>query len=398
MPHRILYICGGRSFYSKRPGRKISSVVACWQKMGYEVLHVCGGDILHTQGASRDQYGSPDVFQKWYRRMPGMNPFVHTFSEWKDMRHDRMMLGKLARKMREWQPHIVWERSSRLHDAGLELAKALGVPYVLEWKDNLVMYRQSLFRRKALQLEERKNQEAEHIVVESNVLREQLMREGVAGSKILVAHNAVQIEEFTRDEHSRKRTRQDLGIDEKTVLVGYLGSYAFYHDTARLVLAADIIRKECAAGKTKILMMGAGKEYPDSRRLAADRGLLDDILILKSGVPQDEVPGVLAALDIAVLPGSTDIICPIKIQEYMACSLPPVAPDYACNREVIDNGRSGMLFRPGDAQDLAAKICALVDDSQMRLKMGREARQEVERYFTWENTWGAALEEVLWKV
>jgi glycosyltransferase involved in cell wall biosynthesis len=205
----------------------------------------------------------------------------------------------------------------------------------------------------------------------------------------------VQADQFARDELKCISVRKDLGVDNETILVGYLGSYAFYHDTARLVLAAEIIRESDVAEKVKILMVGAGKEYADSRKLADGLGLLDDMLIMKPGVAKDEVPGILAALDIAILPGSTDIICPIKIQEYMACELPSIVPDYTCNREVLDNGRTGVLFSPRDEQDLAAKICALAVDSQARLHIGQEARKEVQRRFTWENTWGAALEKIL---
>jgi glycosyltransferase involved in cell wall biosynthesis len=163
----------------------------------------------------------------------------------------------------------------------------------------------------------------------------------------------------------------------------------------RLVLAAVIIRKRDAARKIKVLMVGAGKEYLESRKIAESLGLLDGILTMKPGVPKDEVPGILAALDIAVLPGSTDIICPIKIQEYMACELPSVAPDYACNREVLRDGVTGALFTPKDEADLAAKIIHLADNRELREEMGRRAREEVIRRFSWEATWGAALECVL---
>ena len=87
----------------------------------------------------------------------------------------------------------------------------------------------------------------------------------------------------------------------------------------------------------------------------------------------------------------------IKIQEYMACELPSVVPNYACNREVIEDGRTGVLFQPRNEESLASCICTLAEDGQARQHIGREARLEIERRFTWENTWGAALEEVMGK-
>ena len=103
---------------------------------------------------------------------------------------------------------------------------------------------------------------------------------------------------------------------------------------------------------------------------------------------------MLSALDIAVLPGSTDIICPIKVQEYMASGLPAIVPDYPCNREVIADGVTGMLFEPKNERALADKILVLAKDKNMRQHMGDMARQEVLKRFTWEETWGRALNEV----
>jgi glycosyltransferase involved in cell wall biosynthesis len=379
--------------------RKLAEVAQCWRALGHEVKLICGGDIgVSGNAPDGGTYGSQEIYTRWYKRSPVMQPLVTSISEWRDIRHDRLVLQHIETVDREWLPDIIWERSCRLHCVGLTAARCLGVPYVLEWKDHLVDDRVSLFRRKALRMEVTKNHGADYIVVESKVLRDDLERQGIAGGKIIVAHNAVKVSQFARDQEKRVRVRSELGVDGSTVLVGYLGSYAFYHDTARLVLAADIIRRAGRAGRIKVLMMGAGREYPASRKLAERLGLEDSVLIMKPGVPTQQVPGILAALDIAILPGSTEIICPIKVQEYMACELPTLVPDYACNREVIDDGRTGVLFAPRDAHALAAKICDLADEPCVRLQMGREARREVERRFGWESTWGAALNEVIYRL
>lgn len=393
-PVRVLYLCSGRSFFSKHLNRKLREVVSCWRRAGHDVRQICGGDLL-SNGERASRYGSPEVHNQWLRRARGLKALRNTLSEWRDIQHDRQVLSALDSVCASWHPDVIWERSSRLHYAGLKLSRQLGVPYVLEWKDHLIDYRYSLFRRKALRAEAMKHRHADHVVVESAVLREYLARSGVDGDRIIVAHNAVRPDEFARDLELRARVRQDLGVSSDTVLVGYLGSYAFYHDTARLVLAASIIRERRPPRKIKILMVGAGKEYSDTRALANSLGVLDDSLVMKPGVPQGEVPGVLSALDVAVLPGSTDIICPIKVQEYMASALPSVVPDYACNREVVEDGVTGALFRPKDESSLAEAILGLAASDELRTEMGRRARFEVSRRFTWEATWGRALDSVL---
>jgi len=333
MKPNILYICGGRSFYSASPGRKISEVVKCWRSAGYAVLHVCGGDIQVEKGVCSNSgvpslsYGSQKTYTRWYKRFPTTHSLVHTLSEWRDIKHDRKILAYLQNSYASLPIGLVWERSSRLHVAGMEFSRQLGIPYVLEWKDHLVDYELSLFRKRALKLEELKNREADFIVVESGVLKEVLVREGVQPEKILVAHNAVDVAEFSKSEAERNRVRKMLGIGKDVVLVGYLGSYAFYH--------------------------------------------------------------------IAVLPGSTDIICPIKVQEYMASLLPTVAPNYACNREVLEDGVTGVLFSPKNAEDLAEKILLLAKNESLRKQMGYQARKDAAERFSWRATWGAALDRIL---
>ena len=322
-------------------------------------------------------------------------PIVHSLSEARDYSHDKKLKVVIREQVKRLLPTVIWERSSRFHRSALDVARENKILYILEWKDHLVDYRFSLFRGEALRIEKQKNQEADYIVVESDVLRDYLEHEGVDHRKIIVAHNAVAADQFTRNERLRAQFRKDLGINDETILIGYLGSYAFYHDTARLVLAAQLITNRETAGNIKILMVGMGKEYADTRKLAESLGLLNKVLIMKPGVPKEDVPGIHSALDIAVLPGSTDIICPIKVQEYMASSLPSVIPDYACNREVLRDGETGALFRPRDEVALAEKILWLASQRELRAEIGQRAREEAVRRFSWEATWGAALSTIL---
>lgn len=392
---RVVYVCGGRSFFAATLSRKLAEVPQCWRQLSHEVAQVCGGDVQFGIQAGTSPLLLPTASGAtgWQKRLP--EALVVSLSEYRDIRHDRIVLEHLRSRFRDWRPEIIWERSSRLHSAGLLFAREIGVPYVLEWKDHLVDYDFSLFRQRALTIEAKKNREADHIVVESNVLCEALVREGLERQKIIVAHNAVCASEFKRDIALRNAKRVDLGVPPDTILVGYLGSYAFYHDAVRLVLAADIIRRENRGARIQVLMLGAGRDADLCRRRAKELGLLDQGLMMRPSIPSRDVPGILSALDIAVLPGSTDIICPIKVQEYMASELPSVMPDYPCNREVVTDGENGVLFKPGDEQALAEAILRLASDPDLRARIGAAGRKVIEERFSWAATWGAALQTVI---
>lgn len=392
---KIIYIAGGRSIIRNAPGRKISSILNCWKRMGHQVQAVFGSDLPFGADPSDDQdFGHAKHSQKLYRRIKILNPFVQSVSEYRDIRHHNAMVTHLDSLVDSFRPDLIWERSSRLHFAGLVVARKIGVPYVLEWKDNLIPYQLSLYHSHACRIARYKNEQADYIVTESEVLRDYLAGQGINKNKISVAFNAVDANQFYRDNALGISVRNNLGIPADTILVGYIGSYAWYHDTEQLVKAMSLLRSR-GIEKIKCLMVGNGQHYDKTRRLAEKTGLLNTCILMNPPVTSAEVPAVLSAIDIAVLPGSTDIICPIKIQEYMAAQLPTVAPDYQCNREVIRHGQTGLLFKPKSENALADEIALLANDRQMRERMGRLARDEAIQRFSWEATWGNALKEVL---
>lgn len=393
---QIFYVCGGRNFSAARLGNKITNVVRCWRELGLDVSHICGGDLEAGHSVAEpaaSTYGAQAHYAPWYRAHPALAPLRHSLSEWRDMQHDRLVESHLRSLSESNPPALICERSARLHKAGLTVARALNVPYVLEWKDNLVNYGPSLFRAHALRVEAEKERQADWIIVESQVLKDQLAEGGLEPGKILVAHNAVDSAGFAHRPSERERFRRSIGIDDDHVLVGYLGSYAWYHDTPRLIEAAAQLQSRFA-DRVRIVLVGAGRDRPACEGLVDRMGLAERV-IFHDPISPDAVPNVLSGLDIAVLPGSTDIICPIKIQEYMAAGLPTVAPDYRCNREVLEDGVHGLLFRPGDASDLAAKLAQLAEDAGMRHRMGEAARQSAVDRFSWPATWGAAMLTVL---
>jgi len=392
----ILYNISGRSFHNNALGRKISEVISSWQNNDYKLNIICGGDINNsdTQEQKTSSYGSSEFHQQSFRKNKLLTPLIHTMSELKDIIHDKKLYAELCEKYDDKEMTLVWERSSRLHYAGYRYAKKRGIPFVLEWKDHLIDYRFSFFKPYAQWMERFKNDKADFIVVESKVLKAELTLLGVAEDKILVAYNAVNPDEFKPSKEKRENYRLSLGLNEDDILVGYLGSYAFYHDTKRLILAAQII-KEKGLTNIKFLLVGNGKEYQQCYDLAQKLGLIDNTIIFKDGVPKEQVPEVLTSIDISILPGSTDIICPIKVFEYMAAETVAVVPDYACNREVVSDFEDGVLFEPHNEKDLAQKIISLSQNPKQLKTIGLNARKVVIEKYTWGNTWGKVMTTII---
>ncbi len=398
---KILYFFGGRGVTSDRLGGKPSEVINCWRRAGHTVDVVMADDIVKLGRRSGDSggaksFGDYEYHNRWYRKIKAMSFFANSAAEAKDLVYESIMLPILLNKIRKNRYDLVIERSTRLHALGVWASTILGVPYVLEWKDNLINYKFSLFRPLALTVEKIKVRKARFIIVESSYLVKLLREEDPAlpEEKFKVALNAADPEKFKFSPEGREKIRKKLEISEDTVLIGYVGSYAFYHDTERLVLAAQIL-KQRALPPFKILMVGRGKDYQKTKALAEDLGLIDNTVIFHPPVPRGEVVEFLSACDVGVLPGSTDIICPIKIPEYMSVGIPPVLPDYPANREVVEHRKDGLLFRPKNEVSLADALTDLIKSEELRLELGKNAQRKQRESLVWEKTWGRALEEIL---
>ncbi len=84
--------------------------------------------------------------------------------------------------------------------------------------------------------------------------------------------------------------------------------------------------------------------------------------------------------DIFALPTRADCLA-VVLGEAMAASLPVVTTDVGAHREAIEDGRSGLLVPPDDAEALGDALDTLVRDGALRREMGRRARQIGEERF-----------------
>jgi glycosyltransferase involved in cell wall biosynthesis len=72
---------------------------------------------------------------------------------------------------------------------------------------------------------------------------------------------------------------------------------------------------------------------------------------------------------------------PLVLMEAMSTGLPPVSFTCPCGpRDIIHDGEDGILCPNGDIEQLAAGICRLIEDEQLRKEMGRKAAQNIQRY------------------
>jgi glycosyltransferase involved in cell wall biosynthesis len=96
----------------------------------------------------------------------------------------------------------------------------------------------------------------------------------------------------------------------------------------------------------------------------------------------DELPAFLAATDAVVLPSVREQFGQVLV-EGMACGLPVVAVNVHGPAEIVDDGRTGWLVGPDDAEALAAALVDVVNHPAERRRRGVAAREDARARFAW---------------
>jgi len=196
----------------------------------------------------------------------------------------------------------------------------------------------------------------------------------LAGSQVGRLHYFINTDRFRPDPSVRSQVRQAQGVGEEFVAI----------------LVAHLIKEKGIAVALKALtqlpedvglwVVGGGPERGNLEALAQTLGLGSRVRFLG---PQRYVEPLIQAADCAMCPSVWAEAAGLFNLEAMACGLPVVASRIGGIPEMVDDGRSGFLFTPGDHCELAERIRQLSDDPELRQRMGQEARSNaIRRYST----------------
>jgi glycosyltransferase involved in cell wall biosynthesis len=227
-------------------------------------------------------------------------------------------------------------------------------------------------------LEAKQLRSAQRVVVVSGALRDHLVAEHeLDESRFVVSPNGADTTLF----HPRVAPSPQLEQWRRgATVVGYVGAFKRWHGVE---LLAEVTRELAAARpRTRFLFVGAAPVAGPLRDVAAALG---ERVVFTGSVAHDLVPGLVAALDVALLPETAFYCSPLKVLEWMAAGRAVVAPGYGPLHEIITPGREGLLFEPGAEEALMTALLRLVDDRPLREKLGTAAAARVERELTWEH-------------
>jgi glycosyltransferase involved in cell wall biosynthesis len=224
--------------------------------------------------------------------------------------------------------------------------------------------------------------QADLVVTLGEAMRDEIVERGVPAERVVIVPNGVS-ESFLRPlPQDGGRLRASLGIQPGEQVVGLVSSLVAHEGIGTLLEAVKILNDQGVPARA--LIVGDGPERTALQRQAAGLGL---DAIFTGRVPAARVRAYHAVLDVFVVPRTPDRVCqlvtPLKPVEAMASGLPVVVSSVRALAEIVQDGETGLLFPPLDAGALADQLKQLLENPELRRKLGASAREWVARDRTW---------------
>jgi glycosyltransferase involved in cell wall biosynthesis len=285
---------------------------------------------------------------------------------------------------RSFAADAIYERYSLFGEAGVQAAMALGIPHVLEvnapLREEARRFRTLPHPELAAEIERTIFARTRRILAVSRALARWLEQEGVEPQRITVLPNGVAPERFGSPRPTSNRHE---------FVLGFCGSLKAWHGVEVLLEACAIAFSMEPTLRLEVVGDGPLGHVLDTATLPTRR------LRRLGAVRHTAAIGRLHGWDAGVapyLPTEGFYFSPLKVVEYMAAGLCPVASDLGDLHALLDGGSRGVLVPAGDAERLASAFVELARNRERAAELGRRARAYVLEEYTWERNARVVLE------
>ncbi len=322
-------------------------------------------------------------------------PYVAQLEEWGiqhvPLRHstrsmapsqDALLLTELWSLFRRLGPDIVHTHNPKPGLYGRVAARSAGVPVVVNTVHGLYAAPEdSLARRTVFYALERAASTCSGAeLVQNPEDLDVLRRLKVPDHKLVLLGNGVDLERFhpPTDESDGRKARAELGIPPSAVVVGIVGRLVWEKGFRELFEAAT----QLSASRPDVVFVVVGASDPEKADSIPDdtrAQVSKNANVIFTGGRSD-VEYLYASFDIFVLPSYREGF-PRSAMEAAAAGLPIIATDIRGCRQVVEQGRNGLLVPLHDTDRLTSAIEELVDDPDLRRRMGLASRRKAEDEF-----------------
>lgn len=284
------------------------------------------------------------------------------------------MLGNYVRAMRRGHYDIVdaWLYPDDVLAATMRLLT--GTPIVMSGRRNIQSH--DRFGTLAPSVDRLVDRLTDVVVANSNAAAENAIRSHhTTASKLRIIRNGVAlVEPLSAAERSTWRRR--MGVPDDDVVLGCVGRYHRVKRHSLLIEAFARLAPERPG--LSLVIVGDGDQRVALENQVDGLGLRDRVRL--HGNERDPRP-MYGAFDMVAQASSTEGL-PNALLEAAAAGCPIVATDAGGTREIVVDGLTGLLVPIEDVDALAGGLRRLATDPGLRERLGRAARDRVERQFS----------------
>lgn len=227
---------------------------------------------------------------------------------------------------------------------------------------------------------------------DANVTREKAVAFGMKPERTVVFPWGIDLEHFLpKKEERRKKTSKP---NRKSSIVNRKSVTLFCSRTWELIYGVDVLAKAFVKVASEnpnvnLILLGGGSQGNHIRQILLKGGVMERVHF-GGQVGQRDLPRWYHMADVYISPSHVDGSS-VTLMEAMASGLPCLVSDIAGNREWIEDGVNGWLFRDGDVDDLAGKILHAIKKKREFRRIGELARKTAEERADWKKNFGKLL-------
>jgi glycosyltransferase involved in cell wall biosynthesis len=294
-------------------------------------------------------------------------------------------LVELRRLYREWPFDIVIGLSLTNSYFMAQMLKRMKIPYVsMVLEPYHTMMDQTWAQFPARLVESMAMRQADRVIVFTPKMRSYAQQMGVDQDRVECLKTGVNLKVFNPDLDGSAQ-RASLGLSPEDHVIFFMG---WLYEFAGLRQISDLLKQQPELlDNARLLVVGDGPMLSELRDLSEQDSLRGKI-ILTGKRPYEEIPQLLAAADVCLLPSllneTTKDIVPMKVYEYLAAGKPVIVSDLPGLRTEFGFG-NGILYGQ-DPEEVFKMALDLADDLQTARELGQNSRRYAEENADWDKT------------
>jgi glycosyltransferase involved in cell wall biosynthesis len=325
----------------------------------------------------------------------GSNRQVSVGPSYQRLAFDALLVFKLFQVVRRHKVEVIHAHNYEAALVGGFIGKLTGVPVVYNAINTMIGELPSFnfIRPRALAtglakvLDYVVPRMADFIIADTEELRSFILDKGVDPARVITIHSGVRPEMFAAADGSRVR---DRFADGDGPLIIYTGTFDDFQGLDYLMAAFKLVHERKPAAS--LLLVGSTVNPAHSakyKRMAADLGFASRFAMTSCSL--DELPDLLAAADVAVVPRPQSPGIPTKLLNYMAAGNAIVS--FKQSATILRHRETALLVESATPENFAQGILNLLDDPALAQKLRANVKSFVVGRFDWP-TIAAKLEAV----